>query len=166
MTTTVYDPAFSPRPRRGLHVLRRPLSRTAAAIAALSALAAVAAFVGGAALVLRPDGGALGFPPALLSGTPFDSFLIPGVLLLLLGALQAAAIAAVVRWHDEAWPVPFVAGMGLSGFTAVQVALIGPVSLLQGVVFVLGWAIAALSFGLSLDQTARADDYGRLAPGF
>lgn len=128
--------------------------RLGAAIVLLSAIAALAAFGGGVALLLDPDGSLLGFSPALLEGTPFGSYRIPAVGLLFLGALQTASVVVAVRRRHEAWPVPFVAGTALAAWTAVQVALIGPVSWMQALVWLLGFGIAACAFALSVERTA------------
>lgn len=44
---------------------------------------AAGAFYGGLSLVIRPDGSILRMPVEMLSGSPFKSFLIPGIILLL-----------------------------------------------------------------------------------
>ena len=48
---------------------------------ALLLFLSVGALAGGGALVAAPDGSALRVPVALLAGTPFPDYLVPGVLL-------------------------------------------------------------------------------------
>ena len=47
----------------------------------LVVLTAVAGLAGGLLLVVGPDGHLLGMTPTLLSGTPFDDWLVPGLAL-------------------------------------------------------------------------------------
>lgn len=56
------------------------------------------ALYGGISLILRPDGSLLGMNPQWLSGTPFHTFIIPGILLVLfLGLVPALALAGMIR---------------------------------------------------------------------
>src|SRR5690554_4630226 len=48
---------------------------------ALLLLLAVNALAGGAALVAEPSGRLLGMPVSLLAGSPFEDYLVPGVIL-------------------------------------------------------------------------------------
>jgi hypothetical protein len=54
----------------------------------------VGAVGGGFFLASAPDGSGMGFDPALLDGTPFPDFLVPGLILFGLGV--AAVLTAVV----------------------------------------------------------------------
>jgi menaquinone-dependent protoporphyrinogen oxidase len=67
-------------------------------LAALCWFVAVTAIGGGLTLALRPDGSLLDAPPSLLRFSPFASFLIPGLLLLVVVGLgNAAAGVAIAR---------------------------------------------------------------------
>jgi hypothetical protein len=60
----------------------------------------VGAVCGGAALVARPDGVILGMPAAVLDGSPFRDFLIPGaVLALVIGGANLAGVACLSAPH-------------------------------------------------------------------
>lgn len=50
----------------------------------------VGAFAGGLSMVISPDGSEMGIPLSLLEDTPFDSFLIPGIVLMSLLGLWPA----------------------------------------------------------------------------
>jgi len=53
----------------------------------LLALLAINAFYGGISLILAPDGSLLGMQPSWLEKSPFTSYLIPGLLLLLMNGI-------------------------------------------------------------------------------
>ena len=72
----------------------------------LLALLAINAFYGGISLMLAPDGSLLKMQPGWLDNSPFNSYFIPGLLLLLMnGVFPAVAIFGLVtknsRWF--AW---------------------------------------------------------------
>ena len=76
---------------------------------------------------------------------PFDSPVLGGVALALLVAVPAAAVAIGAltrrRWADVGH---VAAGLVLVGWIVMQVAIIGYISALQPIMFVLGVVIAAL----------------------
>jgi hypothetical protein len=53
------------------------------------------ALFGGGALILAPDGHLLGMPTTLLAGSPFTSFLVPGIILFTLVGLAPLLAAAI-----------------------------------------------------------------------
>ncbi|MBB0995523.1 hypothetical protein G6024_00075 [Dietzia maris] len=57
----------------------------------------VMAFGGSVGLASSPDGSAMGFDTAWLRGTPFSDYLLPGLLLGLLGVAGAMLTALLVR---------------------------------------------------------------------
>jgi hypothetical protein len=69
------------------------------ALGILQAFIGVGAVAGGLALVLDPSGEGLGMPLELLEETPFATFLIPGIILLVVNGLGslAGAIASFAR---------------------------------------------------------------------
>ena len=93
---------------------------------ALEILLGVGALAGGAALVLGPRGEILPLPVSALAGSPFDTYLVPGLILfavLGLGPLVAAALAW--RRHALAPLAACVVGMALLVWLAVEIAIIG-----------------------------------------
>ena len=103
-----------------------PLSRFASASIALEVLLAIGAIAGGLVLIVAPRGDILPLLVSALEGSPFDTYLWPGVILftvLGLGPLVAAAMA----WRRR--PVaPFAAlavGAALLIRVVVEVAIIG-----------------------------------------
>lgn len=93
---------------------------------ALELFVAVNALTAGVALAVRPDGSALGLPLALLAGTPFRSFRVPGLLLALaVGATAAAAAGALGLRARRAPELALVGAVVLAGWITAQAALIG-----------------------------------------
>jgi menaquinone-dependent protoporphyrinogen oxidase len=83
-------------------------------LAALCFFVGVTAIGGGATLALRPDGSLMEAPMSMLRHSPFESFLVPGLLLLLvigIGSLVAGALIA--RQHHYAPHAAFFAGSAL-----------------------------------------------------
>jgi hypothetical protein len=64
----------------------------------------VNALVGGALMIIKPDGSLLGFPDDYLANTPFADYTIPGILLFsCVGVVSAIALIGMVRVHDIRW---------------------------------------------------------------
>jgi hypothetical protein len=58
----------------------------------------IGAVFGGGVLIISPDGKLLGMPLSLLENSPFDSFFIPGIILLtILGLIPICTIFALVK---------------------------------------------------------------------
>ena len=105
------------------------------------ALPAVAGGIGLLTGVIEP-------PAEDLADTPFDSYVIPGVLLaVVVGGSSAIASAAVWRRHRLGPAVALVAGLGLMIWIVVQMTMI-QFSPLQPAYLVAGAAIAALAIVL------------------
>lgn len=62
------------------------------------------ALIGGALMIIKPDGSLLGFPKDYLANTPFSDYTIPGILLFsCVGVVSAIALLGMVRVHDIRW---------------------------------------------------------------
>jgi hypothetical protein len=86
-------------------------------------------------------------PAAVLARTPFTSWIWPGVLLVLIVAMPAALVA-IGAWRGDAFAHvghPIV-GVALIAWVIIQIAVIGPISLLQPAMA--GWGGVILSLGL------------------
>jgi hypothetical protein len=119
--------------------MNRGIRTTLMVVAGFVALTALA---GGAALIvgsLNPALGSILVPPAeYLQGSPFGSYAVPGLaLILLVGGPQAvASIGCGVRWP---WAPIACAAAGFSCLIWIFVQMIFiPFSLLQAIYFVLG----------------------------
>jgi hypothetical protein len=126
----------------------RPLSRVAKAAVALEILLSIGALGGGLVLVIAPRGEIMPLPLSALAGSPFDTYLVPGLILfgvLGLGPLVAARLA----WlrHPLAPTTAFAVGVGLLVWVAVEVAIIGYSNEppLQAIYGILGVAIVLVA---------------------
>ena len=71
------------------------------ALITLMALLGIGAIYGGGLLIISPSGELLGVPHELLEPSPFDSFLIPGIILFfVLGVMPIVLAFALVRKFD------------------------------------------------------------------
>jgi hypothetical protein len=121
--------------------------------AALETIIGVGAIFGGGLLILGPDGHLLGMPTKMLAGTPFDSFLLPGILLFsFVGVVPLGAAVLTLRGSPAA-PLSAVAvGLLLVGWISVEMVMLGgPQTLAWALYLVLGTAIALV--GVSMAQS-------------
>ncbi len=115
-------------------------------LVALELFVAFGALYGGGGMLMDPAGRPLGLPlPGEMAGLRFGSYLVPGVILLLANGLLpfAVVLGALTgrRWSIRAH---MVVGMVLTGWTAVEVLMLGWISVLQPVMLLVGIAIFAL----------------------
>lgn len=124
--------------------LRLPVIARAAIL--LEVFLGLGALFGGGALILGPDGHLLGMPTTLLAGSPFNSFLVPGIILFtLVGVAPLIAAAITVRRQAFAPLAAVAVGLTLIGWVSVEmVILAGPGSLAWAFYLVLGACIAAV----------------------
>ena len=104
----------------------QPLSRVAKAAVVLEILLSIGALAGGLVLMIAPRGEIMPLPLSALAGSPFDTYLIPG--LILFGVVGLGPfVAARLAWlrHPLAPAAAFVVGAGLLIWVAVEVAIIG-----------------------------------------
>lgn len=93
------------------------------------------ALYGGVGLMVN----GLGMPGDWLDGTPFASWVLPGVALLVLVAVpQAVALVALVRDRPGADRWVLAAGVMLMAWIAVQLAVLQRYFFLQPVIFAFG----------------------------
>lgn len=120
----------------------RPLSpRTARRLLIPIELFIAANALGGSVYGLA---GAEDVPREWLEGSPFDSYVVPSLVLLVAvaGGMTAAATSLIVRHHRGA-EISIAAGLVLLGWIVVQVLII-PFSWLQPAFFACGLAVIAL----------------------
>ena len=113
---------------------------------ALLVLLGLGALAGGLALLVRPDGSAMGFDVALLAGSPFPDYVVPGLILGGLFGIGSLAVALLgVRRARSAPFLAFAIGCGQMIWIVVELAIIREYSFLQPVCFGIGLAIAVAS---------------------
>jgi hypothetical protein len=124
----------------------RQLSGIARLAVVLETFLGLGAMAGGAPLILAPDGHLLGMTTRLLAGSPFHSYLVPGIVLFtLIGVCPMLAAAITLRGLAIAPQAAVAVGVTLIGWIAVEmVVLAGPGSLAWALYLVLGTSIAAL----------------------
>ena len=109
------------------------------ALVALELFTAGGALYGGWLLIADPSGVRIGFAPGLLDHTPFASYLVPGIVLFAVNGLGnlGAALAVAFGWR-HATIASLAAGVLLTSWISVQVALIGYASGLQPIMLAVG----------------------------
>jgi hypothetical protein len=114
------------------------------ALVVLQVMMGLAAVGGGLDLVLT-NGQLMRMPAELLRGSPFDSYLIPGLVLLTVGMINMVSAAAVLRRHRWSSPASVVVGIMWIGWFVVQVAVVGLLNWQQPVYFAVGLLIIVLA---------------------
>jgi hypothetical protein len=103
--------------------------------------------IGGAVALLLTNG--LGMPLAMLNGSPFSSFVVPAlVLLVVVGGTQTLGLTLLVRHAPPALLWSAVAGFGMIIWILVETVTIQGFSVLQAVYFALGILQLALVIGV------------------
>lgn len=122
------------------------------------------AVYGGWSLLTDPSGNSLGMPAnAFLVGTPFDDYLVPGLILFTVnGAFPLLVAVATLMRLPLARYGHLAVGVLLTGWMAVQVLLIGLTATIQVVFFLLGLLILALGT-VVWSESAPPRDGGRFA---
>ena len=110
-------------------------------------LLGLGALAGGIALVVRPDGSVMGFDVAILAGSPFPDFLVPGLILGGLFGIGSLAVAGIGlrRWHVAPF-LAFGVGIGQVIWIPVQLSIIKEVSFLHPTCYAIGLVIATASY--------------------
>lgn len=112
----------------------------------------VRALLGGGQFILVPSGDLLGVSQSMLAGTPFDDFLIPGIVLFgVLGVLPLSVLLGVYRGRRWAWWGSVVVAITLVGWVLVEGVLIGFGERLQ----YLNLVQAIVMLALALSPTVR-----------
>ena len=124
----------------------RPLPWIARLAVVLEIFLGLGALFGGGAFILGPDGHILGMPTSLLAGSPFTSYLLPGIILFTFVGIAPLLAAAITIRRQALAPVAAVAvGLTLIGWVSVEmVVLAGLGSLAWTLYLVLGTCIAAI----------------------
>jgi hypothetical protein len=125
-------------------------------VAVLELLLAAAAVYGGVGLAW---GNAIGMLDEWLEGTPFTSWLVPGVLLLLVVAVPMA-IAAVLELRRSPWAaaVSITAGAAQIAWIAAQLAIMQRYNVQQPIILACGLAVVLLAVAACRDRPVLPPD--------
>src|SRR6202165_3571437 len=106
----------------------------------------IGALFGGIQFILAPDGHLLGTPLRMLAGTPFHSFLVPGLFLFTFVGLGPMVAAAITARRRAIGPLAaFAVGLTLMGWITVEMVIFaGLTSLFWAFYLILGTVIAAV----------------------
>jgi hypothetical protein len=121
--------------------MTRNSSRLAIALAVLQVLTALSAFAGGVGWIAAPDGDIMGMSTDRLEGSPFNDFLVPG-LVLFFGVGGSMLLGGLMVWRRWKWAyeVSFAAGSIMVGWITIQVLIINEVNVLHIVYWTVGLA--------------------------
>src|SRR6202158_1510068 len=112
----------------------------------LEILLGIGAVGGGSLFILAPVGHLMGLPLKMLAGTPFHSFLVPGLLLFTFVGVAPIVAAAITARRLAIGPLaaPAVGVTPVRRITRAMVIFAGFTSLLWAFYLVLGTVIAAV----------------------
>jgi hypothetical protein len=106
----------------------------------------ISGLAGGIGMLMDPSGANLSLPADLLDGLPIDTFLLPGLYLVLVYGLLAPVIAyGLWKRAPWAWGSAVVLGVILLVWIIGQFLLWGSPHVIQAIYFVLSLAILILS---------------------
>lgn len=133
--THAYHPSIElPRPE---------MHRAGKLTVAFLGLLGMGALAGGIALMSKPDGSVMHFDVAILSGSPFADFLVPGLILGGLFGIGSLVVAILGLRRVRLAPfLAFAIGCGQMIWIVVELAIIGEFSFLHPTFFGVGLAIA------------------------
>lgn len=111
----------------------------------------ISAGIGGEELI-RTNG--MGIPKEWLANSPFESFIIPGMILgFIVGGTSIVASWRLYKNHKHQFETAAVAGFGIQIWIFVQIYMIRQTSILQALYFASGTIILALTIKLLKART-------------
>jgi len=130
-----------------LHVVPKPrFDRWAKLTSAFLALLALGALGGGGMLIASPDGSAMQWTVAMLEGSPFTDFTIPGIILAGLFGIGSIAVIGLGAARFRLAPfLAFAIGCAQMIWITIELAIIGEFSFLHPTMFAIGFLIAAFA---------------------
>ncbi len=127
--------------------------RVSRVLGALQIFVALGAIPVGMMFVLNPAGNTIGMDPSMLSTGPFSTFLIPGLVLLLVnGVGSLVGAVATFRGHRYAPELAMGLGLFLVVWIAIQFLIVG-FSWLQVLYAIVGLLELGLGWRLRQDQS-------------
>jgi len=110
---------------------------------------AVTSTLSGLLMISNPDGGVLNLHRSLLDGTPFNDFLIPGILLTgFVGFVNLLAVFFNLQRHPKRYNWAIAGGMMISGWIITQMILIQTIHWLHFIYLGVGMLIILIAYQL------------------
>ena len=107
----------------------------------------IGGIAGGVPLVLDPSGASLGMDLAVLTNSPFSTYLVPGFVVLIVNGLLPCVLAiAAFRQHRRTAEIGIVFGLWLIGYMIAQIWWIGLIAGIQYLFSIVG--IVTLFLGI------------------
>lgn len=124
--------------------LKRYLRFTSISLLLLTAINAV---VAGVLFIIDPSGHMMGMSVLYIKDSPFNSYLIPGIVLLIVnGLLNFIAAYFVYKEKPFASLLVIIQGILLSGWIVIQVIMVDDISLLHIIMFTIGTILTISGF--------------------
>lgn len=115
----------------------------------LVSFVAVSATLSGLWLMSNPDSGFMKLPYGLLEGTPFTSFLVPGILLtILVGGINFLAALSNLQQYSNRYNWSVCGGVLTASWVILEMALNRTTYWLQWVYLVIGLLIILVAYRL------------------
>ncbi len=115
----------------------------------LLSFVALTATVSGLLIISQPDGSVLHLPLSLLKGTPFDNYLVPGIILAaIVGGANLVAVFFNMQSHPSRYTWAMFGGMITCGWIVIQVLLINTFFWLQFIYIAAGLSTILIAYQL------------------
>ena len=110
-------------------------------------LTAINATVTGVLFIIDPSGHGMGMSVSYIKDSPFNSYLIPGIVLLIVnGLLNFITAYFVLREKSFASLWVIIQGILLSGWIVIQVIMVKDIAMLHVIMFTIGIILTASGF--------------------
>lgn len=110
-------------------------------------LTGVNALVAGYLFILDPSGNKMGMDVSYLQYSPFQSFLIPGLVLFFVNGILNVLAGILCIKKVSRYPLLIVLqGLLLCGWIVVQILMVRDINLLHGIMFTIGVALISCGF--------------------
>jgi hypothetical protein len=122
--------------------MRKP---TTIALGILLLFVGIGGLIGGVPLVLDPSGRSMGLDLQVLAESPFSTYLVPGLVVLIINGLVPCVLGiAAMRQHRRSGEIGIAFGVWLVGYMIAQVWWIGLIAGIQYLFFVIGFIVLIL----------------------
>lgn len=131
--------------------MRKP---TTIALGILLLFVGIGGLIGGVPLVLDPSGRSMGLDLQVLAESPFSTYLVPGLVVLIINGLVPCVLGIVaMRQHRRSGEIGIAFGVWLVGYMIMQVWWIGLIAGIQYLFFIIGFIVLIL--GAIIRKTNR-----------